>query len=326
MDEKQVVKIENKKVTLNLESSPMTTYIQEQRMSRDSLLAEASVKNLNNIFYSDISWRFGFDGQKNRNKNLIHTIFGETGTGKSNVLSYLCEYISKKSNQEFSVDHICFTRAEKLEIIKSKLGFKSGFDISDEMIATKRGMSFGLDEQKRGIFGVGASREREELKTIMDIIRKLQTYHAFLSPELQAMGVSHYYLEAWGIDYEKGFNKCIVYDKFMMPMGFILTRKTSDKIWQDYSLKKNKFISETATGTERASGMSSQRRAEDLLEDPLFNLAKSKGEKLVAVTVKYPNLAKTEVELIYSLAILISRAKKEGIPFDNIPETDLIKS
>jgi len=317
---KEQVRVDNKTITFHWESSPLTDLVHQVRLERDPILLNSLMKNINKRYYGDLHWRLGIYGAKNHEKNFIQSIFGETGAGKSNVMVYLGDYVMTGADKTFTVDDICFPRTELLQRMKDVIGLRDLEEITEEHISQSRGQAFSLDEQKRGNFGEGSYREAQELQTIIDVFRRLQTFNTFISPELHGIKISHFYLEAWAIDYEKAMNKCILYDKSLFPLGYILTRQARDEIWKPYSRKKNKFISETLHGTERSRQMDSMVKAKKIHDSDAWQsgIAKSKTDKLQIVKCACPNLSIAEQESLYALTVMISRAKKMGMDMEDL--------
>jgi len=306
---------------LNFEASPLQDLFFKWRCQDEPLLKKAAspTRNLTEFFMNDIDWRFGLNNKKNRKKNMIIALFGEPGTGKTNTMIYLSEYTALNANKDFEINDICFSKTELLLRMKDKLNLKQVMKTKSqkERIELTRGFAFALDEQKRGNFGVGSYREDQEVKSIVDIFRKLQTFNCFISPELSNMNICHYFLEAIGIDYENGYNKCILYNHRMKPQGHIITKLASEALWHEYEEKKDRFIEKTVEQKDNIKEVNMLDNAKRLCASPLYKIAKAKQEKQNIIRMTYPNLSVTENESLYYFTTLIERAKKNNLSIDD---------
>lgn len=161
-------------------------------------------------------------------RNLILSIDGKTGSGKSIAAIDIAKTWSSYSGGKFDESHICFTSQEALELLNSA-------DEKDVFI---------IDEQIT-IFGTGSDREKTALENIEATVRASQISLIYCSPEVK-LHVHHYRLWTTGIiNYKRGLNLNVLYDGLeKKPMGYVVTRypELSRKFWESYNRNKMNFI------------------------------------------------------------------------------------
>ena len=133
-------------------------------------------------------------------QNVIISIFGETGTGKSYIAFVLCEYISTLNGVPFSHKNIYIDLAELKEALKDAMP----------------GESYVLDEQT-DVFGEGSGYTIAAVKNIEMTCRKRQINFFFCSPMVRTH-YHNYILESFMIRWPKQ-NKT-VQDKGYIPFGY----------------------------------------------------------------------------------------------------------
>jgi hypothetical protein len=218
-------------------------------------------------------------------QNVIISIFGETGLGKSYVAISLCELICKlreshgfKTGTEWSDDHIHFDISELLDRLKY----------------AKPGESFILDEQTT-FFGTGSQYVIEQLGNIEMTCRKRQVNFFFCSPVVR----THYhnyvfepYLTRWPkqrctvLDKEYipyGKTICFVYSntskKYLDPIGHVVVNHPKNlKVLRKYEKRKDKYIKEVLKGESINIERMIQDITEKFLNSEYKNIVRYKKE------------------------------------------------
>lgn len=147
----------------------------------------------------------------NYKQNVIISIFGETGFGKSYVAFRMCEYIKKlqkkylNRNIPFDENHIFIDMSEMNDFLQTK--------IDEEIDMT--GWSFVLDEQAE-MYGMGSHFEIGKLKNIEMTCRKKQINLFYCSPMVRTH-YHNYILECFLTRWVK--QNMTVNDKGYIPYG-----------------------------------------------------------------------------------------------------------
>jgi hypothetical protein len=216
-------------------------------------------KDLTVLWYKELEMRC-----KSRD-NLIVSIFGSQGTGKSYVALYTLEKMAKFMNKPVNLDNVFFT-LDDLSIGVERVG-RNEVLVLDEQIETS---------------GQGSSAERKGLVNIERVVRQHKLNFFFLAPE-HIRHTYHYYLRVWQPGAFKPFNpnktveeqwelsRSVIYNVDNHPFGWIITAKpTNIKFLEAYEKKKSEFIDRVKA--RRGSGRYKfiGRRADDIIQDEKF--------------------------------------------------------
>lgn len=198
----------------------------------DEQLKQALGTNLSKWFYQMI------DDYMQHKRNIILSIYGKTGGGKSYSALFIAQYIAQKYGMKFDIDHIAYSNQALLDLIAK----------------AKDGETFLLDESvDLEAIGVGSARERMALASIEEVVRQRQINIIYCSPVLR-FHVHHYILLPLKIDVQKNTVKHLLRDGITQkPKGFIFTGYPKDEngFLKAYSEKKLKFISNVQKGEVR---------------------------------------------------------------------------
>lgn len=183
-----------------------------------------------NNFYSDeIKFR------ESHFMNIVFSIEGTQGEGKSLFLLRSGEIISKAYGTKFNLDHIHFFPE----------------DLSKDLANFKERTYYGQDEQPR-VHGVMSNFIQDELSNYEDIYRKPQVNVGYASPSIRSH--EHFFIfEACGdiyIDKNSGELSAVEVmlktkrksDGLIMPRGILRVSAPDKQLWKQYNQKKDDFI------------------------------------------------------------------------------------
>ena len=169
--------------------------------------------------------------------NLIISIEGPQGSGKSWQVQFLAEKLEELGNLRYDIDNVRF----------------SVTDMNKRVQEVKRRSILILDEQVLA-YGLGTGTERSTLLNIERTIRKNKLCLFFLAPDF-IRHIFHYHLEVWEMGSNRPwdfsiplsnqwkYTKSIIFDRKLHPFGYIITSKpTKIKFLTEYEKRKNEFI------------------------------------------------------------------------------------
>jgi hypothetical protein len=197
--------------------------------------------------------------------NIIMSVEGAQGSGKSYAVISLAEYLSIHTNIPLDIDNVCFSITDMLSRIK---------DVKKRAILI-------LDEQVLA-FGMGSGAEKEGLANIERVVRKFKLNLFFLAPDY-IPHVYHYHLETWepGSDKKFDFTKplkgqwkfeqLIIFNRRKYPFGHIWTATPRDtQFLAEYEEKKELFINNLLLGKVGNRPKQIQKVADDFIADSDF--------------------------------------------------------
>lgn len=181
----------------------------------------------NSLFLKEIQFR------ANNYRNLVFSVEGEQGTGKSAGLIRILDILGQFFNP-FKVDNVYFYQEEFSEALRN-------YNVKD---------SFALDEQPR-LHGAMSGLLSDQLANFEDIYRKPQVNIGYASPSLRTH--EHFFIFE-SID-EIELNEdgspssvCLMLktkrqsDKLIMPRGILKFSWVKPEIWKAYEKRKDAFI------------------------------------------------------------------------------------
>lgn len=291
----------------NFISTPLTDINHQLKLKSDSHLKVALTKNLTQLFISELQVRIKLQ------KNVIMSIYGETGSGKSYAGMRIGELISNITlltfNKRIPFEHdndVHFGITPFLQRIH-ELGENTWnkCEILDEQFVT---------------YGVGSTREQTDLLTLEAVVRKKQLHFIYISPELYEH-IHHYLIEPWDIDYNNNLSRCILYDRMRFPLGFILLSKPDKEGLKKYSIKKDSFIDTILKGQLKDRYSMIEEISREFIKIPEFVEGKKDLRRLL-VMKKYPYLTTQEVNLVLTQADhLISNMMESEEEYEGEEET-----
>jgi len=267
--------------TLNYDLPPAANMQLQQKLKKEDEFRETFRICLNEIFYKDIEYRI------NHNMNIILSILGFPGSGKSHAGIYIAKYISSKAGVDFPNDarNIVFNYQEFLNAVKE----------------SKPKETFVQDEQRVLDVGLGSRALAEEIRDIERIIRKRQNNMIYIAPTLE----SHLHfgiLEPIGINYEHKIARLMFYDNKQIPRGKIYTREPNPEIIKYYEEKKNRFIEKIVHRSMGDTLEEIEKILANLKTDEEFMRLSNKPKRIFHIAKKYPTLPYQMQELIADLA------------------------
>lgn len=267
--------------------SPLKDYARQLEASgQRHNLASALNNDITDMFLCDLKFRL-----KNQ-KNIIITVWGDTGSGKSTVAQFLGKYLTdhippenlKRIQKEFgrtpkfTADNICFTRSELLKKVEKSTPHET----------------FLFDEDNDVRYGIGAGREQEQMERLNKVVRAEQNNFIFCNPE-QTNRQQHFTLQAFDIDPDHKRNRSIVYDRQRNQLGYTTdilgTIITPYYEIPDYHKKKTKYIRAVKARNSGQRSKEYEQVAEEILE--------KYGEKLFTDSGNFKSgISKTVIELL----------------------------
>lgn len=181
----------------------------------------------NSLLLSELKYREPF-------RNMVFSIEGEQGTGKSAGLLGMGVLISDTFKKKFSLSHYHFFTE----------------DLTNDLKKFNKRTFYGCDEQLR-IHGLMSHMIDEDLANYEDIYRKPQVNIGYASPRLRIH--EHFFIFEALDDIEEDTNgepvsvKLLLKtkrksDKLIMPRGIIKFKWPKKRLWNAYNKKKDRFI------------------------------------------------------------------------------------
>jgi len=211
---------------------PKTPYGFTGSPYRDRLLLEVAKRNEfyaaaletdhTEFFLEDLLFRM------TKEKNLILTIYGETGSGKSSMAQslycFLTGYVNKHFNARLNetIDDVVFTGADLLKRLSEARQYQTIIN----------------DEDENRVTGTGSVREREEKMRAEEQMRGLQINTVNCSPRPR-YHVSHFVIEAINIDYNNHLNRGFIMENGV-PVAVIML---PERLVEAYKEKKKAHLS-----------------------------------------------------------------------------------
>lgn len=223
-----------------------------------------------------------------RVRNVLLFIKGRTGTGKSWSALSLGNYISKVSKAPFDASNICFSTEEVMEKLKN----------------LDKGSVLVLDEAGVRKVGPGSHREQVEISGAEQTVRKKQISFIYNAPVDIGSHLYDFVLEPFGIDYDKGIARLMVYTIKERPMGYVTIRRPDQKLIDEYEKKKDIFI-EKISKRESSSRVNLKEIALKIRDDSMFQRASNTIEKRTAILDRNPHLSGSEVDMVLSYVNLL---------------------
>jgi hypothetical protein len=254
---------------LNYELPPDASRILREKLKEEDEFRRKFAICWQQTFYDSLNYRL------TRGMNVILSILGLPGTGKSFAGLYIAKYISKITDVEFpdTAKNIVFTYNEFLDVMKQ----------------SRPRETIVQDEQRVLGVGFGSRSLAEEIQDVERIIRKRQNNMIYISPTLEShlhLGI----LEPLGINYASGVCRIMFYDNKEIPRGRIYTRKPNEVLLESYGKKKDVFIEKIINRNVGDHIEAIERMMQALLSDDAFINLSNKPKRLLYIAKKYPNL------------------------------------
>lgn len=218
--------------------SPLKDRIHEWELKTNPFLRLAFTQNMTEYFFRDLRWRM----ENMKNVNIL--VKGEQGSGKSTISFILMHYLDYVNGKKTTVDNICMTREE----------FRERFlQLNEDPF----GNTLTVDEDYDFLTQMGATRIREEVEYIEQVVRQLQL-NIISCAVARVPRLFNYRIEAFDIDLKNEINRAILYGSreshsVDMPLGILFfPRKSIPKDFIDeYTKKKLAFLERVQSGEYR---------------------------------------------------------------------------
>lgn len=197
--------------------------------------------------------------------NLIASMEGPQGGGKSYSIIFLGERFQEITGIELDIDNVHFSTTDMFSAVQQ---------------IRRRSQQF-LDEQVQA-FGMGTLAERETLLNVEKVIRKFKMCFWFISPEFVKHHF-HYHMLTWEIgsdhpidltkpfDTQWKYTKVLLFNRDLLPFGHVITgTPLNKKFLSDYESKKADFIDDLLEGTISNREKYLEEQAISLLDNDEF--------------------------------------------------------
>lgn len=204
--------------------------------------------------------------QASKGKNIICSIYGITGSGKSLASLSLSLCIEKIFKSRFLADHICFEDDQ----------------INNALKSAKKGHTIIRDEQEKS-FGPGSGAMSEKVRAYERIMRKKQINFIFNSPRL-VHHEHHFILKTFGEDKKNEIFRLMMYTPSEMPVGYITLRYPPADLIEEYLKKNHEWLNKKQQDKPTDS---KDDIITELETDQLFAACSTKIERETYVRRKY---------------------------------------
>lgn len=283
---------------LPISTLALQTEIERARLTNIDLY-NAFGRNITDFFLKELEGRIA------ETQNVIMSLYGDQGKGKSYLGSYLMHVLCQIANTTPNIDNVCFTATDLLLSMKHA-------DINDVFI---------LDEQPQ-FRGRGSLRESEALENIQEVVRKKQIHMMFISPDLEDR--NHFFvLRPIWVFKKKKRTVSIFYKKFrypeagLKPMGYVVTKLAPESFLKKYERKKDLFINQMLDQSVTSRAKQWEMSGIELSKNPKFiNAGNIRRRTLVAAEMFGSNYATEELQDVieYARMELEKKAKSEVKP------------
>ena len=223
------------------------------------------------------------------NSNIIISIKGWTGTGKSLASLSIAECIASIFRKKPKAENICHNLHDIPEKIKNCTA-------GDVII---------LDEQEKE-FGAGSGADEIKLRTYEETLRARQINFIFNSPRLHNH-VHHFIIETFGINEKYQTSKCLIYTPDEKLIGYITIHRPQKEFEEKYLELKAKYNTIIQQDTTMAGKF--EKQAAELIKDPDYQYAETIAEKRTFIRNKF-NLSLSGTEEIMSIISMNEKKKK----------------
>lgn len=226
-------------------------------------------------------------------RNLILSVYGETGSGKSNSIMA----IGKRFFPHFSHKNVFFYDQE---IIEKAHEFPRGtLIIRDENPA-------------RAIYGVGSQRIPEQVGVMIETCRKHGLNIALVEPSFTENPVTKFYLETFDMDPVQRISRLGVRDpntKMFIGGIFVKAMDEDDPDWIEYGKKKDAFIEDIKRGRMSASKLNYDQIVSDIIATMDPGLYLNKAERKAHLVQRFPTWTTGEIRTLSDLLEVAIRNK-----------------
>ena len=256
-----------------------------------ALAEKQNFKFWNRFFLDEIKFR------ESHFSNLVFSVEGTQGEGKSLFLLRCGELISDVYGTKMSLDHVHFFQE----------------NMKQDLANFKERTFYAQDEQPR-THGIMSNFIQDELANYEDTYRKPQVNIGYASPSLRSH--EHFFIfEALGdiyIDPKTGELSAVEVmlktkrksDNMIMPRGILRVSAPDKDLWKRYNEKKDEFI-------KKMGGSKGDRLK--ILEDYAIATIEQFGDKMIIETNRGEKIApKTTIDFYMSRAIGLDNLTNDG--------------
>jgi len=231
-------------------------------------------------------------------QNMMLSVSGKTGSGKSIVVISLCKLITPT---RFSYKNVCFFDTQIINIASTLI--RDSFIIRDE----------GVD---KAVFGIGSQRTSRQLQVLGETCRKSGLNLIFIEPEFRENELAKYYLETVDMDIVNRITRVAVKDSYTKQyIGSIYIPVVDDDNddWIKYNEIKDKFIEDVKTGKLNEGKLDYKDIAKEVVSKIDLDVYEKKKERLAFIRTEFPNFTNSEIDIISTFVEVIIKSGKEAI-------------
>jgi len=271
--------------------SPMYDYFRHQERMAIYVTGQNYFQfNLTKLFLEDVVYRVKHD------MNMIFSVYGQTGTGKSAGSLVLALILSKAHKIKWQFKWMKDTPHDLMYLIKEE--------------APPRGTVFIMDEQDQTRAGVNAGTMIQMLADLEKRVRKKQWHFVYNSP-VPLSHVNHYMLETDGIDRESDTIRFRLYDMAGILHGHIVLPWPPQEVWKYYNDEFKADILDEATQFVSTEEKQINQLLEGLFRNPVFWAFDNNAQRDSYLLMKYPTICRAKTFRRQILSVLAVGSRKE---------------
>jgi hypothetical protein len=271
--------------------SPLYDYFRWQELMGVFVTGQNYLRyDLTKKFLIDLKYRVEHE------MNVIISIWGLTGTGKSAGSLIIALLLSKMHNKLWTFD---FIKDNPNDILLSVQ--QNDFPI---------GTVFVVDEQDTTRAGVNALTMIQMLQDLEKRIRKKQWHFIYNSP-VPLQHSHHYILKTDGIDRVNGKIRFKLYDAIGLLHGYVVIPFPDEALWKEYNDKFKENILDEATSFVSTEEKQLDKLLDELYENPFFWGLDNNSQRDAYLLMKYPTMCRAKTFRVQLLSIMGIGGKKE---------------
>lgn len=263
------------------------------RLKADMTFKNVFRYDLTRAFIKSIEQTVKPDRRFAQNRQIIMSISGETGTGKTMISMTL----GLKHFPNFSHRNMFFYDQQILDNVNN-------FPENTLLVRD--------ENPQPAIYGVGSRRIASQVGVLSEVSRKAGLNLAFIEPSFQPNPVTKIYIETVDMDLDQRITRIALKDAYTMRyMGaaYIKIIDEDNKEWIEYNRRKDMFIESMKQG-QLSEAKADYDKIVDMLYKELDESYKTKQERKIFIMQKYPSLTASEIRILHIL--LERKIRQEG--------------
>lgn len=254
--------------------SPLYDYFRWQELMGIYVTAQNYLMyDLTDKFFVDMKYRLDHE------MNVILSIYGQTGTGKSAASLTIALVLAKIKDKKWSFDWLKDNPHDIMFAIQEG--------------EPEKGTTFIMDEQDTTRAGINAATMMQMLNDLEKRVRKMQWNFVYNSP-VPLAHAHHYLLETDGIDRENSLIRLKVYDAMGIPHGYIVIPFPPDNVWEYYNEQFKEDILEDAAGFVSTEEKQISELLDALYQNPIFWAFDNNSQRNSYLLMRYPSVCRAK--------------------------------